>query len=85
MATISNVLSGKNPASQMNEIPGNNNAMRLGEPISAPDVIFNPTQRLNNQMKTASQVMNYAASKEMAAQGRTDMRGNVMGYADTLG
>jgi len=85
MATISNVLSGKNPVSQMREVSGNSSAKRLGEPITAPDIVFNPTQRLNNQMKTSSQVMNYAASKEMAAQGRTDMRGNVMGYADTLG
>lgn len=85
MATLSNVLNGTNPASQMKDMSGVNNGSRLGESIMTPSIVFNPTQRLDNQLKTASQVMNYAASKEMAAQGRTDMRGTVMGYSDTLG
>lgn len=85
MATLSNVLSGKNPLSQMKAMRGSADAARLGDPIVAPDIVFNPTQRLNNQMRTSTQVQNYAASKAMAEQGRTDMRGNVMGYADTLG
>lgn len=85
MATLSNMMSGSNPLSQMKEMAGGRNAARLGDPISGPDVIFNPTQRLDNQLKTSSQVQNYAASKAMAEQGRTDMRGNVMGYSDTLG
>lgn len=83
MATIKNVLNGVNPLAQMRQMSPNTQGLSMGE---APgEVVFNPTQRLDNQLKTASQVMNYAASKEMAAQGRTDMRGNVMGYADTLG
>lgn len=45
---------------------------------------FDSTQREVNQMKTASQVQNYAATKLMTEQGRTDMRGNVAGYAETL-
>jgi hypothetical protein len=85
MATLKNVLSGTNPVSQMRDMESSGQASRLGDPMTGPDIVFNPTQRLDNQMKTSSQVMNYAASKEMAAQGRTDMRGNVMGYADTLG
>ncbi len=85
MATLANILSGKNPLSQMKQISGSVDAPRLGDPITAPDIVYNPTQRLDNQMKTSSQVQNYAASKSMAEQGRTDMRGNVIGYADTLG
>ena len=85
MATLANVLKGKNPVSSMTELAGSGQSFRLGEPMKVPDVVFNPTQRLDNQLKTSSQVMNYAASKEMAAQGRTDMRGNVVGYSDTLG
>lgn len=85
MATLSNVLSGNNPLAQMKEMTRGVNSQRLGDPVISPDVVFNPTQRLSNQMKTSSQVQNYAASKAMAEQGRTDMRGNVMGYADTLG
>lgn len=85
MATLGNVLSGVNPLSQMRELSSGGNSARLGDPVTAPDIVFNPTQRLNNQMKTASQVMNYASSKQMAEQSRTDMRGNVLGYADTLG
>ncbi len=84
MATTKNLLGGKNQLSQMRNVSGSANTMSLGEPV-APNISYNPTQRLTNQMKTSNQVMNYAASKEMAAQGRTDMRGNVMGYADTLG
>lgn len=85
MATLANVLKGNNPMSQMTELTGSGQSMRLGQPMTVPDVVFNPTQRLDNQLKTSSQVMNYAASKEMAAQGRTEMRGNVVGYSDTLG
>lgn len=85
MATLANVLKGNNPLSSMTELTGSGQSSRLGEPMKVPDVVFNPTQRLDNQLKTSSQVMNYAASKEMAAQGRTDMRGNVVGYSDTLG
>jgi len=85
MATLANVLKGNNPLSSMTELTGSGQSARLGQPMTVPDVVFNPTQRLDNQLKTSSQVMNYAASKEMAAQGRTDMRGNVVGYSDTLG
>ncbi len=85
MATLGNVLRGTNPASQMQDMSRGGQGSRLGDPVSVPDVVFNPTQRLDNQLKTSSQVMNYASSKAMAEQGRTDMRGNVMGYADTLG
>ena len=85
MATLGNVLKGSNPISQMRSMPMGGQAPRLGDPVMTPDFVFNPTQRRDNQMKTSSQVMNYAASKEMAAQGRTEMRGNVLGYADTLG
>lgn len=85
MATLDNVLKGKNPLSQMTDLSNSGQAGRLGDPVNGPDIVFNPTQRLNNQVRTASQVMNYASSKQMAEQGRTDMRGNVLGYADTLG
>lgn len=85
MATLSNVLSGNNPLSQMKSMSGTGQSQRLGDPSSVPDIVFNPTQRLDNQLKTSSQVQNYAASKAMSEQGRTDMRGNVFGYADTLG
>lgn len=86
MATLANVLSGKNPLAQMKDLPSNaGNTGRMGDPVVSPDIVFNPTQRLSNQMRTSSQVQNYAASKAMAEQGRTDMRGNVIGYADTLG
>lgn len=85
MATLSNVLSGNNPLSQMKQMTASTDGARLGDPVTGPNIVFNPTQRLNNQMKTSSQVQNYAASKAMAEQGRTEMRGNVMGYADTLG
>lgn len=85
MATLSNVMSGNNPLSQMKQISSNGQAIGFGQTPSVPDIVFNPTQRLDNQIKTNSQVQNYAASKAMAEQGRTDMRGNVIGYADTLG
>lgn len=84
MARMSNMLKGT-PLAQMKGIASSGNAPRLGDPVTVPDVVFNPTQRMDNQMKTSTQVMNYAASKEMATQGRTDMRGNVVGYSDTLG
>lgn len=85
MATFANVLNESNPLSQMKDISNGGGISRLGMGIDVPDVVFNPSQRLNNQLKTASQVMNYSSSKQMAQQGRTDMRGNVIGYADTLG
>lgn len=84
MAKLSNVLGGTNPLTQMIEVNSAGRAISMGDP-SVPNVMYNPTQRLENQMRTASQVQNYAASKNMAEQGRTDMRGNVVGYADTLG
>jgi hypothetical protein len=59
--------------------------MRVGEQNLDVQMSYNPMVREMNQMKTMSQVQNYAASKEMATQGRTDMRGNVSGYSDTLG
>jgi hypothetical protein len=80
MATISNVLSQSNPVSQM-RVLSNVGPMEMGN----TNIVFNPTQRLDNQLKTASQVMNYATSKSLSAQGRTDMRGNIVGYSDTLG
>jgi len=58
---------------------------RLGDSNMMSDIAFNPTVREVNQQKTAAQVNNYASSKMMAQQGRTDMRGNVAGYTDTLG
>lgn len=85
MATLSTALKGNSPLAQLKEIPASGHSMLMGEPTRVPDIVFNSAQRLNNQMKTATQVMNYASSKEMAEQGRTDMRGNVMGYSDTLG
>ena len=84
MATMSNLLKGK-PMVQMKTMNPSGEAMRLGDPISGPDIQYSPNQRVMNQMNTSNQVQNYAAAKEMAAQGRTDMRGNVMGYSDTLG
>lgn len=84
MATTSNQLSG-NPLSQLKGVTAAGQTLRMGDPTMGPDVVYNPTQRVDNQMKTASQVMNYAASKQMAAQGRTDMRGDVLGYSSTLG
>jgi len=85
MATLSNILSGNNPLSQMKQMSSEGQSTRLGQTPTGPDIVFNPTQRLDNQMRTSSQVQNYAASKAMSEQGRTDMRGNVLGYADTLG
>lgn len=85
MATISNVMNGNNPIAQMKDMSNTGHGSRYGDSVTGPDIVFNPTQRLNNQMRTASQVMNYSASKNMAEQSRTDMRGNVLGYADTLG
>lgn len=58
---------------------------RMGETQMVPELSFNPMVREQNQMKTASQTASYEATKQMAAQGRTDMRGNVAGYVDTLG
>lgn len=85
MEKLSGILSGKNPQTQMKSLANGGEMRRLGEMPSAPDVVFNPTQRIENQLKSASQVMNYAASKSMAEQDRTDMRGSVMGYAESLG
>ncbi len=59
--------------------------MRLGEENMGIATSFMPNQREVNQMRTANQIQNYANSKQMSEQGRTDMRGNVMGYSDTLG
>ena len=64
-----------NPMSQM---------IRRGNAEVAPSIYFNPTQREVNQMKTSSQVQNYASVKMMSEQGRTDMRGNVVGYSETM-
>jgi len=58
---------------------------RMGDSVMSTEVAFNPTQREVNQQNTMNQVQNYANTKMMAEQGRTDMRGNVIGYADTLG
>ena len=85
VATLSNMLSGSNPLTQMKSISNSSQTMRMGDPTMAPNVVYNPTQRLDNQMRSASQVLNYASSKQMAEQGRTDMRGNVIGFSDTLG
>ena len=85
MATFSNMMKGNNPLSQMKSISTYGQSLKFGDAPVATDIVFNPTQRLDNQMKTASQVMNYAASKQMSEQGRTDMGGNVVGYSDTLG
>lgn len=84
MAIMSNLLQGK-PMAQMKTMNPSGQTIRMGDPVSAPDIQYSPNQRVMNQMNTASQVQNYAAAKEMAAQSRTDMRGNVMGYSDTLG
>lgn len=85
MATLSNILTASNPLSQMKKMGNTAQSSKLGDAINAPDVVFNPTQRLDNQLKTSSQVQNYASSKNMAEQGRSDMRGNVIGYSETLG
>lgn len=85
MATLSNMLSGSNPLIQMKTISNSGQTMKMGEPTMAPNLVYNPTQRIDNQIKSASQVLNYASSKQMAEQGRTDMRGNVVGFSDTLG
>ena len=85
MATLGNVLNSTNPLSQMKSISMGGQAPKFGDPATGPNIVYNPTQRLNNQMRTASQVMSYASSKQMSEQGRTEMRGNVLGYADTLG
>ncbi len=58
---------------------------RMGETQMIPELSFNPMVREQNQMKTATQTASYEATKQMAAQGRTDMRGNIAGYSDTLG
>lgn len=85
MATnISNMLK-DSPLVAMKGVANSGNTVRFGVEGTVPDVVFNPTQRMDNQMKSSLQVMNYASSKQMAEQGRTDMRGNVLGYADTLG
>lgn len=58
---------------------------RTGSPDLMANMSYSPNQRVINQMNTANQVSNYAAAKEIAEQGRTDMRGNIAGYYDTLG
>lgn len=73
------------PLYQMKNISPIMQPMRLGDQNLAIDVAFTPGQRDKNQMATMSQVQNYAASKQMAEQNRADMRGNVVGYSDTLG
>jgi hypothetical protein len=85
MKAISNIISGNNPLVQMKQMTGTMDSPRMGDPVIAPDIVFNPSQLLNNQMNTSAQVQNYASSKAMAEQGRSDMRGNVIGYSDTLG
>lgn len=83
MKNATTMLKGS-PLYQMNTSP-NGQPMRLGDSNMVSDIAFNPTQREVNQMNTMNQVQNYASTKMMAEQGRTDMRGNVVGYADTLG
>lgn len=58
---------------------------RLGETQMVPELSFNPMVRETNQMKTANQTASYEAAKQMASQDRTDMRGSVMGFGETLG
>lgn len=84
MAQISNMLK-DSPLVQMKSASTAGNLTKLGQPVDVADIVYNPNQRTQNQMKTSLQVMNYASSKNMAEQGRTDMRGNVIGYSDTLG
>jgi len=85
MALLTSTLIGKNPLSQMKPMANNNNLPALGENTSVPNIVYNPTQRTDNQMKTTKQILNYTAAKSMAEQGRTDMRGSMVGYSDTLG
>jgi len=84
MARLSSMLINKNPLAQMQSMSNNGLMPGLGDNSSIPHMVYNPTQRIDNQMKTSKQVINYASSKAMAEQGRTDMRGNVSGYSDTL-
>lgn len=58
---------------------------RMGESNMVPELSFNPMVREVNQMKTLNQTAAYEAAKQMASQDRTDMRGNVIGFGDTLG
>lgn len=79
-----NIMKG-NGLYQMSGVSPITQPMRMGDANMSNNIAFNPTQRETNQLKTAFQVQNYEAQKQMAAQGRTDMRGNVVGYSDTLG
>lgn len=58
---------------------------RLGETQMIPELSFNPMVREVNQAKTMNQTQAYETAKQMASQDRTDMRGNVSGFGDTLG
>jgi hypothetical protein len=84
MKSVTGMLKGS-PLYQLKGISPVGQMQRLGDSVMTTEMAFNPTQREVNQMNTMNQVQNYANTKMMAEQGRTDMRGNVIGYADTLG
>lgn len=85
MASLSSVQQRGNPLSQMNELAGVSLAVSMGDPTRLPDVVFNSMRVINNQRKTSSQIINFSASEMMSKQSRTELRGNVPGYSDTLG
>ena len=85
MATLTNVLKESSPTSQMKPMTNMGKMTRPTDGVIGQDIVFNPTQRLDNQLKTASQVMNYTASKSLAEQNRTLLGGDILGYSETLG
>jgi len=85
MASLSSVQQRGNPLSQMNELSEVNVAVSMGDPTRLPDVVFNSLTVKNNRRKTSSQILNFSASELMSEQSRTELRGNVPGYSDTLG
>jgi hypothetical protein len=84
MKSVTSMLKGS-PLYQMKNISPVGQMQRLGDSVMSTEMAFNPTQREVNQRNTMNQVQTYANTKAMAEQGRTDMRGNVVGYSDTLG
>jgi hypothetical protein len=65
--------------------PKDNMPTRTGQTQMIPELSYNPMVREINQAKTMSQTAAYETAKQMASQDRTDMRGNVAGFGDTLG
>lgn len=83
MDTLGNILNGRFPVTQSRPAANRSQLRQIMDATTTLPVTYNPTQRLENQLKTASQVETYATSKSLA--GGRGGRGKLFGLTETLG